>query len=72
MVIKLDLVGKVCPFPIIQTLKEFPNLKSGEVMEVKVDDPLAIKSIPEELENQGADIATDKIDEGWKITIKKR
>ena len=34
---KLDLIGQVCPWPVIFTLKELKTLEDGEVLEVIVD-----------------------------------
>lgn len=47
---EMDLRGQLCPYPVSQTINTFDELKKGAKLIVLVDDPLAIKAIPEELE----------------------
>lgn len=46
----IDLCGKVCPYPVVEVISRVESMKHGEHCTFYVDDPLAIKSIPEELE----------------------
>ncbi|MBU0503863.1 MAG: sulfurtransferase TusA family protein [Candidatus Omnitrophota bacterium] len=64
--------GKVCPIPVITALRVFNQLKKGDELEITVDDPLAIKSIPQELGSFESDVRVEKIEKGWKITINKK
>lgn len=68
----IDLRGQICPLPVINTIKQVDKLIPGQKLEIFVDDPLAIKSIPEELEDLNLDIKVDKITGGWRIVIVKR
>lgn len=41
----LDVCGEACPYPFIRTKKQVEQLKSGEVMMVITDDPVAPQNI---------------------------
>ncbi len=41
----LDVRGECCPYPLILTKKRVEQLKSGEVLEVIADDPVAPQNI---------------------------
>lgn len=65
-----DLNGKLCPFIIMHILREVGRMRAGETMVFLVDDPLAIKSVPEELEdNPNIRVHIEKVKRGWEITI---
>jgi TusA-related sulfurtransferase len=65
-----DLNGMNCPFPLIRILREAMQMAAGETKSFLVDDPLAVKAIPEELEDY-ADIRIAITEQGasWKIII---
>ena len=70
--ISVNLTGAVCPYPVMVIIEHAEKLKPGESVSFVVDDPLAIKSVPEELEDDaGIDIAIETCKEGWKITVAK-
>ncbi|MCM8812990.1 MAG: sulfurtransferase TusA family protein [Candidatus Omnitrophica bacterium] len=66
-----DFTGQVCPLPVINTIKQFKQLSAGDCLEIVTDDPLAMKSIPEEIACFGVKITVNKISAGWKILIEK-
>ncbi len=41
----LDVRGECCPYPLILTKKQVEQLKSGEILEVIADDPVAPQNI---------------------------
>jgi tRNA 2-thiouridine synthesizing protein A len=41
----LDVRGECCPYPLILTKKKVEQLKSGEVLEIIADDPVAPQNI---------------------------
>lgn len=43
----LNLIGFKCPLPILKTAKKFKEIKKGELLEVKTDDPSAEKDFAE-------------------------
>ena len=68
----MNLVGKLCPFPVMYIIREVDLMRSGEVLNFRVDDPLAIKSVPEELEEvPGVSVKISEDGESWEITIIK-
>ncbi len=46
----MDLIGRVCPYPVVEVVDAVDHMRVGETRLFLVDDPLAVKSIPEELE----------------------
>ena len=68
----IDLRGKVCPFPIMEVISVVDQMHSRESISFQIDDPLALKSIPEELsEYAELKICITKIKSYWEITINK-
>ncbi len=41
----LDVRGECCPYPLILTKKKVEQLKSGEILKVIADDPVAPQNI---------------------------
>ncbi len=67
-----NLIGKFCPYPVVTIICHVGNMVQGETRNFIVDDPLATKSVPEELEDF-ENITCEVIEHGenWMITIKK-
>lgn len=42
---RLDVRGECCPYPLLLTKKRVESLKSGEVLEITADDPVAPQNI---------------------------
>lgn len=42
---RLDVRGECCPYPLILTKKRVESLKSGEILEITADDPVAPQNI---------------------------
>ena len=51
-VFKLDIRGKICPMTFVYTKLALEDLKRGELLEVTLDFPSALKSIPKNCEQQ--------------------
>ncbi len=69
---EISLYGKICPYPVVEIVYEVDRMQEGEKCNFLVDDPLAIKSVPEELEDyDDIAISIDRIDKGWEIGISK-
>lgn len=69
---KLDLRGSFCPYPVVETIELIDSCNKGMDIEVLVDDPLAIKAIPEELEEDDLErLEIIKEKRFWKIIIQK-
>tara|TARA_B100000963_G_scaffold356370_1_gene376340 strand:+ start:1642 stop:1872 length:231 start_codon:yes stop_codon:yes gene_type:complete len=43
----IDLMGLRCPLPVLKIAKKIKEIKKGDVVRVKVDDPKAEKDINE-------------------------
>lgn len=69
---RFNFNGQVCPFPVINSIKQFKQLLPGDTLEITTDDPLAMKSIPEELAESGVDIVVEKRDFDWLIIINRK
>ena len=41
----LDVRGECCPYPLILTKKRVEKLKSGEILQIIADDPVAPQNI---------------------------
>ncbi len=66
-----SLIGKVCPFPVVELINRVENMESGEEITFLIDDPLAAKSIPAELEEFGdVSFSLEKHEKIWKIMVR--
>ena len=50
-VYNLNLNGYKCPIPILKISKKFKEIKKGDIIEVKTDDPKAEKDINDLCDN---------------------
>jgi tRNA 2-thiouridine synthesizing protein A len=50
---KLDLTGLKCPLPALKTRKALKALESGDRLEVRCTDPLAVIDIPNLIRETG-------------------
>jgi TusA-related sulfurtransferase len=65
-----SLIGEICPIPVVRVLEWVEGLKSGERGCFHIDDPLAVKSIPDELidmEDVGFEIK--RMDSYWELNV---
>lgn len=70
----LDVLGRVCPYPLVMTKKALEKLSSGDVLKVITDAPASAEdSIPRFVEKQGYGIEVVKLeDKGcWELYIQK-
>ncbi len=72
MGVEIDLRGKYSPYPVVYVIGHVEKMEPGDSMSFRVDDPLALKSIPQELE-EFPDVALDIQAAGsnWLLTVKK-
>ncbi len=70
-----DLRGKICPYPVVQIIESVDYMEKGKEMIFLVDDPLAVKSVPEEIEelSNSSQIVCDieKCTGFWKIIVSR-
>jgi len=49
---QLDIRGKVCPMTFVYTKLQLEKLTTGEILEVRLDFPAAVKNIPDSCKRQ--------------------
>ncbi len=70
----LDVMGRVCPYPLVLTKKQMEKLPSGAILKILCDAPASAEdSIPRYAEKQGYEFESVKLeDKGmWELYIKK-
>ncbi len=70
----LDVLGRVCPYPLVLTKKTLEKAPAGTLLKVLCDAPASAEdTIPKYCEKQGFEIDLVKLeDKGyWEIYIKK-
>lgn len=70
----LDVLGRVCPYPLVLTKKQLEKMPSGSLLKILCDAPASAEdSIPRYAEKQGFEFDSVKIeDKGmWELYIKK-
>jgi TusA-related sulfurtransferase len=73
---KLDILGKICPMTFVYTKLALEKMSSGEILEVILDFPAAVKNVPDNCQRQniGELLNIEVIENGkkkWILTIKK-
>lgn len=73
---KLDIRGKVCPMTFVYTKLKLEKMHRGQLLEVILDFPAAIKNIPTSCERQNLGKLleikeVDKEKKEWILKIKK-
>ncbi|MBI5183555.1 MAG: sulfurtransferase TusA family protein [Nitrospinae bacterium] len=72
--IELDVVGRVCPYPMVLTKKTTEKMKEGEVLKVLCDSAVSVtKEIPTYCEKKGYPLESIKNEEKnyWEMYIMK-
>lgn len=70
----LDVLGRVCPYPLVLTKKAVEKLGSGDVLKILCDAPASAEdSIPRWAEKQGYkfEAVKDEGAESWELFIEK-
>jgi tRNA 2-thiouridine synthesizing protein A len=70
---KLDIRGVVCPYTLVKSKLAVEDVEVGQVVEILLDYPVAVTSIPKSMVNYGNKVLNvEKISSTeWKILIKK-
>lgn len=71
----LDVLGRVCPYPLVLAKKAIEKLSSGAILKVLCDAPASAEdSIPRYCEKQGFKFESVKLeDKGyWELYIQKK
>ena len=69
-----DLRGVLCPMNFVKTKLELATMKSGEVLEIWLDDGKPIENVPGSVKLEGHEILsqTQHTDGYWQVIIKKK
>jgi tRNA 2-thiouridine synthesizing protein A len=70
----LDVLGRVCPYPLVLTKKAIEKLPGGSLLKILCDAPASAEdSIPRYAEKQGWKFEANKLeDKGyWELFIEK-
>ena len=69
----LEIIGYVCPYSLLLTLKALDKLKPKDILDVILDNVPTAESLPSTVEQKGYKVLNvNKIDNTkWKITIEK-
>jgi tRNA 2-thiouridine synthesizing protein A len=69
----LDVLGRVCPYPLVLTKKQLEKMASGSLLKILCDAPASAEdSIPRYAEKQGFQIEVEKTGDHWEIYIQKK
>ncbi|MBS4191918.1 sulfurtransferase TusA family protein [Bacillus sp. FJAT-49705] len=70
----LEVMGQVCPFPLIEAKKVIEELKSGDELVIQFDCTQATESIPRWAAESGHTVTNfEQLSEAaWTITVKKK
>jgi len=71
----LDIRGKVCPMTFVYTKLELEKMNAGELLEIILDFPAAVKNVPNNCKRQGIgellDVKIFDDKKEWILLIKK-
>ena len=68
--IKVNAIGDVCPIPVVKTKKAMQELNGTGVIEVLVDNEIAVTNVTKMAASTGAKVTSEKVaDKEYKITI---
>jgi len=69
--ITVNAIGDNCPIPVIKTKKAIQALEGPEVIEVLVDNEIAVQNVTKMAANEGGEVTSEKLAEKeYKVTIK--
>lgn len=69
---ELDVKGKVCPMPLLETKRKLDELKAGDVLEVLTDYEPATRTIPMLAKKQGYGVEIENKKPEYVIRIEVR
>ena len=71
--VKKDFRGVMCPMNFVKTKIALTPMKSGQILEILLDDGAPIENVPGSVKNEGHTIlSTEKVENYWKVLIKKK
>ena len=71
--VKKDFRGVLCPMNFVKTKIALTPMKSGELLEILLDDGAPIENVPGSVKGEGHTIvSTEKVENYWKVLIRKK
>ena len=71
--VKKDFRGVMCPMNFVKTKIALTTMQSGQILEILLDDGAPIENVPGSVKNEGHTIlSTEKVENYWKVLIKKK
>jgi sulfite reductase (ferredoxin) len=71
-IVKKDLRGVACPMNFVKTKIVLSTMKKGQLLEVLLDDGQPIQNVPGSVRQEGHEVlSTEKVDDYWKVVIRK-
>jgi tRNA 2-thiouridine synthesizing protein A len=68
----LDVLGRVCPYPLVLTKKKLQKMEGGTLLKVLCDAPASAEdSIPKYAEKEHCAFDSVKAEGHWELYIKK-
>jgi tRNA 2-thiouridine synthesizing protein A len=69
----LDVMGRVCPYPLVLSKKALEKMSSGQLLKILCDAPASAEdSLPKFAEKQGFKFESVKLaDDTWELYIQK-
>ena len=68
-----DFRGVACPMNFVKTKIELASMKSGELLEILLDDGAPIRNVPGSVRNEGHHVLEEKKNENfWSVLIRKQ
>ena len=59
----IDVCGKICPYPDLDTMSALKKMQKGEILEVLIDYPLSVERIPRGVKKKGHKVlVVEKVD----------
>ena len=69
---KIDLRGVLCPINFVKTKLKLEMMDGGQVLEIALDDGEPMRNVPRSVKEEGHQVVgVEKIDDGYKIFVKK-
>ena len=69
---ELDLLGMVCPVPLLRTQKELSCLATEAVLKIKLDSNQSVRNVIDWLEEQGYNFEIGELATGiWEVKVVK-
>ena len=71
--VKKDFRGVACPMNFVKTKIQLSTMQSGQLLEILLDDGQPINNVPGSVRQEGHEVlSTEKVDNYWKVLIRKK